>query len=113
MGRAKGYHLSEETKRKISEGKRRDGRVILYRPDHPRARKSGYILRSRLIWEAHHGPLSDHVLIHYKNGDPTDDEIQNLEAVSKGDHVRIHKPWRGVGWLKRLRAKLIEAEGWG
>ncbi len=85
------------------------GHILLYRPNHPRSRKSGYILRSHLVWEAHHGPLVEGLLIHHGNGKPSEDEIENLEALTKGDHARLHKPGHGVGWRERLRAKLIEA----
>lgn len=91
--------------------KSQGGHIRLYRPGYPRAPKSGYVLRSHIVWEIHHGPLPEGLLIHHRNENPEDDEIENLEALTKADHARLHKPGHGVGWRKRLRAKLIEVGG--
>ena len=84
------------------------GHIYLYAPKHPRATKSGYVPRSHLVWEDYHGSLPGALIIHHRNGIPDDDEIENLEALSRADHARLHKPFRGVGWVKRLKAKLAE-----
>lgn len=93
--------------------KEQDGHVRLFRPDYPRAPKSGYVLRSHIVWEAHHGPLPEGFLIHHRNGKAEDDGIENLEALTKAEHARLHRPCRGVGWLKRYRARLLEEGGRG
>jgi hypothetical protein len=45
-------------------------------------------LRSHLVWEAHHGkPLPEGWIIRRRDGDPTNDDISNLEAMPRGKHL--------------------------
>jgi len=104
-----GKHHTEETRKKISEvvkgrtgilshswkgglSRERDGRISLYRPDHPRAKNGKYVLRSHLVWEVHHGLLPEGFIIHHRNGDYLDDRIENLECITQADHIRLHRP---------------------
>jgi len=89
------------------------GRIAVLTPNYPEAPKSQYVLRSHLVWESHHEPLPEGFIIHHKNGVASDDRIENLEVMTRADHARLHKPGHGVGWLKRLRTKLIEIERGG
>jgi len=70
---------------------RSDGYVDLYLPDHPLARKDGYVFEHRVIaWEA--GLLTDpskHVH-HQVDGDKTQNNADNLEALSARDHQLRH-----------------------
>ncbi len=79
------------------------GYVLVYRPEYPTATKRGYVRRSYLIWEAHHGPIPKGMVIHHKDGNSENDEIQNLEMLSQGDHVRVHRLGRGMTWLVKWR----------
>ncbi len=69
----------------------RDGRALVLKRDHPRAHKSGYVLRSVLVAEEKIGrvvlPTED---VHHINGDRTDDRPENLMVLSKSDHTRLH-----------------------
>lgn len=69
-----------------------DGYVLLYRPDHPRARKDGYILEHRLVMEAKLGrPLLRREIPHHENGKRTDNRPGNLELKpSQSEHMREH-----------------------
>ena len=89
--------------------------------------KAGYIRRReggrkqfehRLVWEAHYGPLPDGMLIHHKDGDKTNNAIENLMAVTPKDHRRYHAGCRIMDgkWYKRCPRcgewKEITPENW-
>lgn len=46
--------------------------------------------RSRLVWEAANGPIPPGILIHHGNENPIDDRLENLMAVTRAEHARIH-----------------------
>lgn len=72
----------------------REGYVLVKKPDHPHATKSGYVRQHRLVMER---VLGRHLLpqevVHHKDGDPTNNRPDNLEVFSSNaDHLR-HE-WR-------------------
>lgn len=44
----------------------------------------------QMVWEHHFGEIPRDHHIHHKNGDPTDNRIENLEAMHKKDHHSLH-----------------------
>lgn len=74
---------------------RKDGYIDLYIPDHPLARKDGYVGEHRkIMWDA--GLLTDPELeVHHKNEVKTDNYISNLEVKSGSQHALDHAEERG------------------
>lgn len=70
-----------------------DNRTLIYVPNHPYPSHSGgkHVLRYRLVMEQYLGRyLSPNEIVHHKNGDCTDDRIENLEVMSQSDHAKLH-----------------------
>ena len=44
----------------------------------------------RLIWEAYNGELPEDMVIHHIDGNKTNNDINNLEVLSKSDHSVLH-----------------------
>lgn len=73
------------------------GRVLIRVKGHPHPQKShpdrdyAYVYRYRLVMEGHLGryllPSED---VHHKNGNKTDDRIDNLQVMSRSDHTKLH-----------------------
>ena len=47
--------------------------------------------RARLVWEKANGPIPKGQLIHHRNGDATNDDISNLQLVTRSAHLSIHR----------------------
>jgi hypothetical protein len=60
--------------------KNKNGYILILMPNHPNARKDGYILEHRLVMsDALARPLTRFEEIHHKNGDRSNNRIENLE----------------------------------
>jgi hypothetical protein len=73
--------------------KMHDGRVAVYAPGHPGANLMGgsHILEYRLLAEKIVGRrLRPNEIVHHKNGDPTDNRLENLEVTTQAQHAAIH-----------------------
>lgn len=83
----------------------------IYTPEHPNATKDGYVFEHRLVMEEKLGRILDKKeLVHHKNGDSLDNRPENLEVVSKSQHVKNHfRAVKDVVILKKeiKRLKLI------
>lgn len=74
----------------------RDGRVLIFSPDHPNAGVAGvYVLRYRLVMEKVLGRyLTDDEVVHHRNGIVDDDRPENLFVTSSSNHAHIHSKER-------------------
>lgn len=87
----------------------RGGYVSVLRPDHPAARKDGYVLMHRMVYEASRGVrLPPNVLVHHINGVKDDNRPENLVAFTRVEHLRAHTIANEVIGLF-LDDKLLEA----
>jgi flagellar basal body rod protein FlgC len=66
----------------------KDGYVLVYMPEHPSARKDGYILEHRLIMEQRIGRLLTKKEVVHHRGKKNDNENTKLFS-SNGDHLKV------------------------
>jgi hypothetical protein len=76
-----------------------------------------------LVWEQHHGmPLPPGLEIHHVNEDKLDNRIENLRAVTRLEHKRLHsgcelrdgqwwKPCRDCGVMKPVDTEYYRRQG--
>lgn len=57
------------------------------------AQPNKWSLRSRVIWEGHNGPIPRGKIIHHKDHDTLNDEIENLSCLTRAEHLREHREW--------------------
>ena len=97
---------SEETREKMSKAKRCNynglngyghtkmsskGYVLVYCPDHPRARNDGYIGFHRVIVEREIGRyLTEDEVVHHINHVRDDNRPENLMLMNKKEHMSMH-----------------------
>jgi hypothetical protein len=74
----------------------KDGRVRIYCPQFPGSHKSGFCLRSRVVWWLHTGEIITDMEanIHHENHIPSDDRFDNLEKLSHAEHSQLHNAER-------------------
>jgi hypothetical protein len=74
-----------------------------YRRMQLRGKRGALRFEHVLVWEAAHGPIPPNHDIHHKNGDRLDNRIENLEAIPRLTHKRLHLGYElrdGVWWKR-------------
>lgn len=56
----------------------------------------------RDVWEFHNGPIPDGWHVHHKDGDPGNNEIDNLDCLSPRKHSKEHSLWRSYVRYEKL-----------
>lgn len=82
-----------------------DGRIYLYRPEHPNANAWGYVYRYRLVAEEHLGRfLTSSEIVHHRNGIESDDRWENLIVTTQSKHINIdrHKLQTAAWWRQLM-----------
>ena len=70
---------------------RRQGRVYVWTPDHPRADQHRYVPRATLVAEQSLGrPLVPGEVVHHRNRVKDDDRPENLAVMTTAEHSRLH-----------------------
>jgi transposase len=85
----------------------KSGYVLVYQPEHPKARKTGYILEHRLAMGQHIGrTLDNREVVHHINGILDDNRIENLQLfASNAEHLAATligqvPNWTEDGWSR-------------
>jgi len=91
-----------------------EGYLQVKKPNHPNAKKSGYILEHRYVMSCFLGrPLLDTETVHHKNGDRSDNKIENLELRDgphgKGSSVEDLEVW-AIDFLESRGFKIRSCE---
>ena len=74
-----------------------EGYVRVHAPENPSSWTTGYVRRARLVLSQHLGrPLTSSEIAHHKNGDRSDDRLENLELRTASQHSKAHRldEWR-------------------
>lgn len=65
-------------------------------PEHPKATKNHYVLLHRVIMENYIGRiLTDNEIVHHKDHNKKNNDIDNLELMNKNTHSQLHSKKRG------------------
>ena len=78
-----------------------EGYRFIYKSNHPYSRHNGYIKQARLRMEKEMGRyLTPQEVVHHQDLDKLNDNIENLQIMSKSEHSKLHNKIRG--FLKGL-----------
>jgi hypothetical protein len=84
-----------------------EGRKVYINGDYPTTHidgKNHYI--HRLQWVKYHGEIPNGYVVHHKDGDKTNWDIDNLELISRAEHIMRHK-----NVVKRPAIQVIARKG--
>lgn len=88
MGRVDEVEFNGITFRRYPDADNRSERCY-YRPSGTHI-TNGVETLHREVWKHHHGDIPDGHLIHHIDGDPTNNDIDNLECITPTEHAERH-----------------------
>lgn len=93
--RSKAYRGEGNPKWRGGKHKNSDGYIKLFRPDHPKADKAGYVYQHRIVMEEYIGrDLKKDEIIHHINGIKDDNRMCNLIIVNAEEHQMYENYWK-------------------
>ena len=72
----------------------RGGYRKVWAPRHPLAHKNGSVLEHRKVLYDAGVDVPAGADVHHRNGNKSDNRLENLEVIAKDDHTRLHAPER-------------------
>jgi len=79
-----------DRKPRLIRGAKRNYYAV-FAPDNPMATKQGYVMEHRIVMSEHIGrPLRRGEIVHHKDGNGFNNNIENLELLNDSDHKRYH-----------------------
>jgi hypothetical protein len=66
------------------------GYVVLYRPEHALANERGTVLEHRMVLHDAGIAIRPGYDVHHRNGDKTDNGLDNLELLPRAEHQALH-----------------------
>lgn len=70
----------------------RQGYKFIKMPLHPNRNRGGYVAEHRLVVEKQIGRyLNSTEQVHHKDFDKTNNDITNLEILTRSEHLRLHR----------------------
>lgn len=84
---------------------------------HPLADPNGYVYEHVIVWCAAGNRKPDIAsVLHHRNGDRTDNRIENLELMLRSVHNALHTGWRRRDargrFLPRAAGRLLDGREW-
>jgi hypothetical protein len=110
VGYIRGHWVKGERNHNWIGGRVHDskGYVFLLMPEHPNARKNGYVNESHYVMSKHLGRPIDtsKEVVHHINGVKDDNHIKNLFLTTKNEHTCSHTSGsKNVNWKGGLEPK--------
>ena len=85
-----------------------NGYKMVYKPDHPKSNKIGYVREHVLVMENHIGRyLTDEEVVHHKDRNRSNNELENLQLLLRREHNRLHAKDEALKRGRHLREEKV------